>query len=99
MTEPGAVVEITHTARKRLDLLGPTAAAAVEGLRAELERTPRLGRRVRVLDQHTEVWVTRIEGSANCPAMSVTYVYLPHPAPPTAAIVSVVPDDRRAEDE
>ncbi|GAB2870835.1 hypothetical protein GCM10027074_43080 [Streptomyces deserti] len=51
MSEPVAIVEITHAARKRLDLLGrPGAASAVEELRAELERTPGLGRRVRILD-------------------------------------------------
>lgn len=35
MTEPGAVTEITHTARKYLDLLGSTAGAVVGALRAE----------------------------------------------------------------
>ncbi|MGW5659661.1 hypothetical protein ACWEWG_06100 [Streptomyces sp. NPDC003758] len=95
MTEPRTVVEITHTARKRLDQLGPAAASAVEELREELERVQHLGRRVRVLDQGAEVWVTRIEARTECPALSVTYVYLPRPAPPTGAIVSVVPDDGR----
>ncbi|WP_171107117.1 MULTISPECIES: hypothetical protein [Streptomyces] len=97
MTEPVAFVEITHTARKRLDLLGPAAASAVESLREELERTPGLGRRVRVMGPGEEVWVTRIEAGVDCPALSVTYVYVPRPAPPTAAIVSVVPDDGRSE--
>ncbi|MGP3735120.1 hypothetical protein ACTWJ9_18275 [Streptomyces sp. GDS52] len=45
MTEPTAAVEVTHTARKRLDLLGPAAEAVVEALRTELERTQQLGRR------------------------------------------------------
>ncbi|MER5210032.1 hypothetical protein ABT063_05445 [Streptomyces sp. NPDC002838] len=98
MSELGALVEITHTARKRLDPLGPDAASAVERLREELERTPHLGRRVRVLDHGAEVWVTRVEARADCPALSVTYVYAPHPAPPTGAIVTVVPDDTRSED-
>lgn len=35
MTEPGAITQITHTACKRLDLLGPTAETAVGALRAE----------------------------------------------------------------
>lgn len=54
MTEPTAVVEVTHTARKRLDLLGPAAEAVVEALRTELERTQQWGRRVRVLDRGAE---------------------------------------------
>ncbi|MFJ8645863.1 hypothetical protein ACIRNI_07045 [Streptomyces sp. NPDC093546] len=91
------IVEVTHAARKRVEQLGPGAAAAVEELRAELEQTPTLGRRVRVLGDHAEVWVTRIEARADVPALSVTYVHLPHPAPPTAAIVSVVPDDGNTE--
>jgi hypothetical protein len=97
LTEPRTVVEITHTARKRLDQLGPAAASAVEELREELERVQNLGRRVRVLDQGAEVWVTRIEARTDCPALSVTYAYLPRPAPPTGAIVCVVPDDGRNE--
>ncbi|MGY0068148.1 hypothetical protein ACWZEH_15240 [Streptomyces sp. QTS137] len=99
MTDPTAVVEITHTARKRLDLLGPAAGAVVEALRAELERKQQLGPRVRVLDQGAEVRVTRVEARADCPALSVTYVHLPHPAPPTCAVVSVVPDDTGDEDD
>ncbi|UIX33068.1 hypothetical protein [Streptomyces sp. GQFP] len=98
MTEFGAIVEITHTARKRLDLLGHAATVAVEELRTELERTQHLGRRVRILDHGAEVWVTRIEARADCPALSVTYVHVPQPEPPTGAIVSVVPDDARSED-
>ncbi|OKJ99480.1 hypothetical protein AMK26_25925 [Streptomyces sp. CB03234] len=97
MTEHAAVVESTHTARKRIDELGPEAAAAVEELRAELERTPGLGRRVRVLTDRAEVWVTRIEPRSGLPALSVTYVQIQHPPPPTGAIVSVVPDDGAAE--
>ncbi|GAB2870827.1 hypothetical protein GCM10027074_43070 [Streptomyces deserti] len=42
--------------------------------------------------------MTRIEARADCPALSVTYVYLPHPAPPTGAVVSAVPDDTRGDD-
>ncbi|MFE1910666.1 hypothetical protein [Streptomyces anandii] len=99
MTEPGAIVEITHTARKRLELLGPVAESAVEEPRAELERTQHLGRRVRVLGEGAEVWVTRVEARAHCPALSVTHVHLPQPAPPTCAIVSVVPDDTGDEDD
>ncbi|MGJ3560048.1 hypothetical protein ACR6C2_21305 [Streptomyces sp. INA 01156] len=99
MTEPTAIVEVTHTARKRLDLLGSAAEAVVEALRTELERTQQLGRRVRVLDRGAEVWVTRVEARVDCPALSVTYVHLPHPAPPTCAIVSVVPDDTGGEDD
>ncbi|MFC3348430.1 hypothetical protein ACFOOM_13565 [Streptomyces echinoruber] len=91
-------MEITHTARKRLELLGSTAQAVVEDLRAELERAHHLGRRVRVIDQGAEVWVTRTEARPGCPALSVTYVFLPHPPPPTGAIVSVVPDDAGNED-
>ncbi|WAX79392.1 hypothetical protein [Streptomyces sp. KMM 9044] len=99
MTEPTAVVEITHTARKRLGPLGPAAGAVVGAWRAELERKQQPGRRVRVLDQGAEDWATRVEARADCPALSVMYVRLPHPAPPTCAIVSVVPDDTGDEDD
>lgn len=99
MTEHAAVVEVTYTARKRIDELGAGASAAVEDLRSELERTPGLGRRVRVLADGAEIWVTRIEPRSGLPGLTVTYVQVPEPPPPTAAIVSVVPDDGVAEQD
>lgn len=92
------VVEITHAAAKRVAELGDEVSTAVEDLRQELSATPRLRRLVQVRPGGVQVWTTRIEWRGTMPALSVTYVFVPGPWPPAAAIVSVVPDDG-AEDQ
>ncbi|MFG2979785.1 hypothetical protein ACGFYQ_00795 [Streptomyces sp. NPDC048258] len=91
------VVEITHAAAKRVAELGDEVSTAVEELRTELSATPRLGRLVQVRPGGVQVWTTRIERRPTMPALSVTYVFVPEPRPPAAAVVSVVPDDTGAD--
>ncbi|WP_142213606.1 hypothetical protein [Streptomyces sp. SLBN-118] len=91
--EQRVITEFTDAARKRVEQMGGRAAAVVHELRAELEATPRLGRMVGVVKGGTEIWVTRTEPRESLPGLTVTYVYTPEPPPPTAVIVSAVPDD------
>ncbi|MFG2879346.1 hypothetical protein ACGFYU_30810 [Streptomyces sp. NPDC048337] len=92
MSDAGVIAAVTERARLTAKSLGPTAETAVENLRLELERSPRLGVLVRA-QQHTEIYKTRIEGRGDMPGLAVAYVYTPQPPPQTVAIVSLVPDD------
>jgi hypothetical protein len=88
----GVIAAVTLRAAQRAKDLG--AERALEALRQELERAPRLG----VLlgpPRHDgpEVRKTRIEPRDDVPGLAVAYVYTPSPPPPTVAIVAVTPDD------
>ncbi|MEU5096150.1 hypothetical protein [Streptomyces sp. NPDC020996] len=88
----GVIAAVTGRVAQRAKGLG--AEEALEALRQELERAPRLGVLLG-LPQHdgTEVRKTRIEPRADVPGLAVAYVYTPSPPPPTVAIVAVTPDD------
>ncbi|QES48097.1 hypothetical protein DEJ50_10015 [Streptomyces venezuelae] len=89
-----AVAVVTERAQRRLKEFGEAATEAVEELRLELERSPRLGvRRGSSPATGHEVYKTRIEPRDGVPGLAVAYLYSPHPPPPAVAILMVVPDD------
>ncbi|WP_406863295.1 hypothetical protein ABZO31_23760 [Streptomyces sp. HUAS MG47] len=72
---------------------------AVEELRQELERNPRLGLPLgEAAPDGRQVFKTRIEARAGMPALVVVYLYLPAPPPPGISITTVVPHEDAAED-
>ncbi len=76
------IAEITQEARARCQAIGAGALEAVEALRAELEKTPALGRRARSTVGDMKIYTTRLEGTDTRPALTVTYVYdAPPPGP------------------
>ncbi|MGW2372265.1 hypothetical protein [Kitasatospora sp. NPDC001683] len=97
--DPGstAIAAVTDRAAQRAKELGVTEA--LEALRAELEREPRLGRHIRTVaegTQQVEFYSTRIEGdpATDRPAVNVVHAFAPAPPwPPTVRIASVVPED------
>ncbi|MGW7367331.1 hypothetical protein ACWGI8_28880 [Streptomyces sp. NPDC054841] len=86
------IAVVTNRAQQRVKTYGTVAEDAVEALRRELERAPRIGVLVR-MQGNVEVYKTRVEGREGMPGLAVAYVYTPQPPPQTIAIVSVVPDE------
>lgn len=88
------VAVVSEVAAHRLELLGPAARLAIEGLLKELEAAPRLGVLRHVgADGRQEVYKTKIEPREGMPGLAVAYVYLPKPPPEAVVIISVTPDD------
>lgn len=86
------IAEITQEARARCQALGGGALEAVDGLRAELEKNPTLGRRARSAVGGMKIYTTRLEGTDTRPALTVTYVYdAPPPEPGLIRIALVSP--------
>jgi hypothetical protein len=86
------IAEITQEARARCQALGGGALEAVEGLRAELEKNPTLGRRARSAGGGMKLYTTRLEGVDARPPLTVTYVYdAPPPEPGLIRIALVSP--------
>ncbi|MFF4039452.1 hypothetical protein [Streptomyces sp. NPDC001816] len=86
------VAEITHEARTRCLAIGGGALEAVETLRADLEKSPTLGRRARNAVSDMKIYTTRIEATDTSPALTVTYVYdAPPPEPGLIRIALVSP--------
>ncbi|MET8543574.1 hypothetical protein ABZW03_23420 [Kitasatospora sp. NPDC004799] len=78
-----AVAAVTDRAALRAKELDVTEA--LEALRAELERRPRLGRHIRTVTegpQRVELYSTRIEGdpAAGRPAVNVVHAFAPRTA-------------------
>ncbi|MBX7552330.1 hypothetical protein ABZX95_17995 [Streptomyces sp. NPDC004232] len=87
-----AVAEITHEALARCRAIGHGALEAVETLRAELEKSPALGRQARSAVGDMKLYTTRIEATDTRPALTVTYVYdAPPPEPGLIRIALVSP--------
>ncbi len=86
------VAEITSEARSRCEAIGGGALEAVEALRAELEKSPELGRRATSAAGRMKLYTTRLEGNAERSALTVTYVYdAPPPEPGIVRIALVSP--------
>lgn len=86
------IAEITQEARTRCQAIGAGALEAVEGLRAELEKNPTLGRRARSAVGGMKIYTTRLEGNDGRSAITVTYVYdAPPPDPGLIRIALVSP--------
>ncbi|MET8980456.1 hypothetical protein ABZX85_33100 [Streptomyces sp. NPDC004539] len=93
-----AVAVVSEVAAHRLEMLGPVARQAVEGLLKELEAAPRLGVLRHVwTDGQQEVYKTKLEPRAGMPGLAVAYVYLPQPPPAAAVIIAITPDDPAEE--
>ncbi|MDH2391792.1 MULTISPECIES: hypothetical protein [Streptomyces] len=89
---PHVLAEITSEARSRCVAVGGRALEAVEALRAELEKNPELGRRATSAAGRMKLYTTRLEGNAERPALTVTYVYdAPPPEPGIIRIALVSP--------
>ncbi|GAA2336813.1 hypothetical protein OKJ48_41335 [Streptomyces kunmingensis] len=89
---PLVVADITSEARIRCAAIGQGAAEVVENLRAELEKSPTLGRQVHSAMGELKLYTTRLEGAASRPALTVTYVYdAPPPEPGLIRIALVSP--------
>ncbi|MGX1476325.1 UNVERIFIED_CONTAM: hypothetical protein RKD50_005133 [Streptomyces canus] len=86
------VAEITREAHARCLAIGRGTLEAVEALRAELEKSPTLGRRAQSAVGTMKVYTTRLEGMDQRPALTVTYVYdAPPPEPGLIRIALVSP--------
>ncbi|MFG2552246.1 hypothetical protein [Streptomyces sp. NPDC048581] len=86
------IAEITHEAHARCLTIGGGALEAVEALRAELEKSPTLGRRAQSAVGGMKIYTTRLEGTAVRPTLTVTYVYdAPPPEPGLIRIALVSP--------
>ncbi|MEU6574158.1 hypothetical protein [Streptomyces sp. NPDC046805] len=86
------VAEITREAYDRCLAIGGGALEAVEALRAELEKSPTLGRRARSAVGGMKIYTTRLEATNTRPALTVTYVYdAPPPEPGLIRIALVSP--------
>lgn len=91
------VAVVTDRAAQRAKELG--ADQALEDLRRELERRPRLGRLIRTVTeggQQVELYSTRIEHDPGTgrPAVNVVHAHAPAPPwPPTVRIAAIVPED------
>lgn len=86
------IAEITQEARARCQAIGGGALEAVDGLRAELEKNPALGRRARSAVEGMKIYTTRLEGTDTRPALTVTYVFdAPPPEPGLIRIALVSP--------
>ncbi|MFF4574766.1 hypothetical protein [Streptomyces sp. NPDC001410] len=86
------IAEVTHEALARCQAIGGGAVEAVEALRAELEKTPTLGRRAGSAVGEMKIYTTRLEPTDTRPALTVTYVYdAPPPEPGLIRIALVSP--------
>ncbi|MGW0995482.1 hypothetical protein [Streptomyces sp. NPDC002520] len=86
------IAEITHEALARCQAIGHGALEAVEALRAELEKTPLLGRQARGAVGGMKLYTTRVEATDTRPALTVTYVYdAPPPEPGLIRVALVSP--------
>ncbi|MFG2961125.1 hypothetical protein ACGF5O_46310 [Streptomyces sp. NPDC048291] len=86
------VAEITGEAHARCLAIGGGALQAVEALRAELEKSPELGRRAQSAVGGMKIYTTRLEGNGVRPTLTVTYVYdAPPPEPGLIRIALVSP--------
>ncbi|MBT2487583.1 hypothetical protein J7E96_03345 [Streptomyces sp. ISL-96] len=96
--EPAAYAVISTRAQWRLATLPPEAYKAVEGLRQELEHTPRLGLPLgEPSADGRQVFKTRLEARAGMPGLVVLYLYLPQPPPPGVTITTVLPDESQEQ--
>ncbi|WP_089100075.1 hypothetical protein [Streptomyces hyaluromycini] len=86
------IAEITGEAHARCLAIGGGALEAVEALRAEPEKNPELGRRAHSPVGGMKIYTTRLEGTGDRPALTVTYVYdAPPPEPGLIRIALVSP--------
>ncbi|WP_225099144.1 hypothetical protein [Streptomyces sp. CoH27] len=76
----------------RCQAVGHGALEAVGALRAELEKSPTLGRQEHSAVGRMKLCTTRLEATAGRPALTVTYVYdAPPPEPGLIRIALVSP--------
>ncbi|QHA05177.1 hypothetical protein GQF42_19440 [Streptomyces broussonetiae] len=91
------MAELTLEALARCRAIGHGALEVAEALRAEVGKSPALGRQARGAVGGMKLYTTRVEAANAGPALTVTYVHDAPPPAPGPIRIALVPPVRFAD--